>query len=259
MTNSYPTDKIPASSEYVLSVIQDNHRQQCQYDPEAERDVLLTFDTTVAEWRSASDLVGWKKLGEALNVEWEIECASDQWFGVLEPAKERTLRDVCNLIAVDAVRDVVRPAKILGSTCATAGAFLTVRSMLQREGADDELIAPSTELASYTRLYTTTFLGPISRLAPNRLPPVVIHKPQYWAACIGLVLSWGVTMCGHWDNGLTIIGVVLLAFFYALLWIAAKSYPSAVEFGDLRTFRDLAVAITGRGTTSDQLRPRKRP
>jgi hypothetical protein len=50
--------------------------------------------------------------------------------------------------------------------------------------------------------------------------------------------------CGYWDAGFTILGVLFAAFFYALLWIAAKSNPAAVEFGELRTFRDLAVAMT---------------
>jgi hypothetical protein len=32
MNPPYPTDKVPASAEYVLSVMQDHHRQQCQFD-----------------------------------------------------------------------------------------------------------------------------------------------------------------------------------------------------------------------------------
>jgi hypothetical protein len=246
MNCSYPTRKVFASAEYVLSVIRDNHRQQCQFDPEADPRAVLTFDSTVADWRYACDLLRWRKLAESLNEYWNIKCSLGQWRAVLEPPKQRTLRDVCNLIASHAVCEVVRPAWFLGAPCETAGAFLTVRSLLQDAGADAALIAPSAALAPFARRYAYVFMGPISRLAPNRLPPVKIHKPAYRAAVVGLLASWLLIVCGsYWDAGLTIIGVLAVAFCYVVLFVAAKSNPAAVEFGNLRTFRDLAVAMSG--------------
>ena len=99
MNVSYPTIDEPASPEYVLSVMQDDYRQQCQYDPEAQPDVELTFKTTVAEWRNTCDLVATRELGRAENQLWGIRLADNEWRAVLEPAKERTLADVCELIA----------------------------------------------------------------------------------------------------------------------------------------------------------------
>jgi hypothetical protein len=52
MNDHYPTADEPATPEFVLAVIRDIHRQQCQYDPEAQPDMSLTFDSTVAEWQS---------------------------------------------------------------------------------------------------------------------------------------------------------------------------------------------------------------
>ena len=245
MNTSYPTDNVPASAGYVLSVIQDQHRQQCEFDFEVDPNVVLTFDTTVANWRYACDLIPWRRLAEALNKQWNIECGLEQWRAVLTPPKERTLRDVCDFIAAHAVQEVIRPARILGKACEPAGAFLTVRSLLEEVGADAASIAPSTAIAPYARRYLGVFLGPVSSLAPNRLPPVRIHKPLYWGAGVGVLIGFALIACGsYFDPGLTIIGVLVFAVCYALMWIAAKSDPAAVEFGDLRTFRDLAVVMT---------------
>ena len=95
MNTHYPTIDEPATPEYVLAVLRDDYRQQCQYDPEAEPDVDLTFETTVAEWRNACDLVGTHDLGRAENEVWGIHRGDDEWRAILEPAKARTLGDVC--------------------------------------------------------------------------------------------------------------------------------------------------------------------
>ena len=54
----------------VLTILVDQHRHQSQVDPEAEADAILTFDSTIADWRSAGDLLGWHRLGQALNEDW---------------------------------------------------------------------------------------------------------------------------------------------------------------------------------------------
>lgn len=58
----YPTIDEPATPDYVLAVLRDMHRQQCQHDPEADPSAVLSFDTTVTEWRAACDLLGWRQL-----------------------------------------------------------------------------------------------------------------------------------------------------------------------------------------------------
>ena len=69
MTYDRPPILMPATAEYVLDVIRDSHRQQSQIDAEADPDVDLTFETTVAEWRDACDLIGWQGLGQALDAD----------------------------------------------------------------------------------------------------------------------------------------------------------------------------------------------
>jgi hypothetical protein len=244
----YPTLDQPATPEYILAVLRDMQRQQCQHDPEANPGALLTFGTTVAEWRDACDLLEWRDLGRAYNQLWRISCSDSEWHEALEPARQKRLADVCRLIAGRAVRPVIRPSRLLGSTCAPAGAFLTIRSLLHEAGASADEIAPSTPLAPYTRRFAEMFLGPVSRLAPGALPLVRIRTPVYHAAVWGILVALVCLVVGACSGAhlMTVAGVVLFAAGYALTWYAARCLlPASVEFGELRTFRDLAVVVAG--------------
>jgi hypothetical protein len=242
----YPTIDEPATPEYVLAVLRDEHRQQCGYDFMADPGAVLSFHTTVAEWRDACDLKEWPELGHAFNHLWGITCSDDEWRAVLEPADQRRVADMCQLIAGRAVRPVVRPARLLGGTCASAGAFLTIRSLLDEAGAAAEEIAPSTALAQYTRRYAGVFLGPVSRLAPGAIPQVRARTPVYDAALWGLLVAMVCLVAGACSGAylLAAAGAVLFLSLCALIWYAALCLlPSSVEFGELRTFRDLAVVV----------------
>lgn len=246
MNIKYPTIDEAATPEYILAVLRDMHRQQCQFDPEADPGAVLTFDTTIGEWRSACDLVPWRKLGRVHNQLWGISCSDSEWRAVLEPAGQKQLADVCQLIAGHVVRPVIRPARFSGCTSVSAGAFLTIRSLLREAGASVDEIAPSKPLAPYTRRFSEVFLGPISRLAPGALPQVRISKPVYNVAISILLLAVGCIVCFLFIKTplLYVAGLVLFAFGYALTWYAAQCLlPTSVEFGELRTFRDLAVVV----------------
>ena len=251
----YSTVDASATPEYVLAVLQDMHRQQCQFDPEADPRAVLSFDTSVAQRRDACDLLGWRERGCAFNPLFGISCSDAEWGAVLEPAGQRRLADVCQLIAVRAVRSVIRPSQLLGRTCAPAGAFLTIRSLLHEAGAPAGEIAPSTPLAPYTRRFAEVFLGPVSRLAPGALPPVWIRTPVYDAAIWGLLVAPVGVVAGLCSGAhlFTVAGVAVFASCHALTWYAARYLlPASVEFGELRTFRDLSLVVAvGRSTESD--------
>lgn len=248
MDAHYPTIDEPATVDYVLAVLRDEHRQQCRYDDMADSKVSLSIETTVEEWREACDLVGWRELGDGLNQIWDIACSEAEWRAVLKPARRRRLADVCELIARHATRRRIRPSRLLGRDCAPAGAFLTIRSLLREQGEDVDDLAPSTPLAELTRHHAWLFLGPISRLAPGTLPPVTIRFPRaYRSSGCGVMVGGLFVLTGTFSGfyPLTLVGVPLLAISWLLAWIAPRSIlPMSVEFGELRTFRDLAAAIT---------------
>lgn len=248
----YPAVTEPATPEYVLAVIRDQHRQSAQFDPEVDPTADLSFDSTIEQWQEACDLLEWSKLGRAYNEFWKINCTDDEWRSVLVPPSEKRLADVCRLIASRASRQAVRPAQLLGTTCDTAGAFLTIRSMLHQAGACADDITPTASILPFTRQYFRIFLGEISRLAPGALPPVKIRTPVYDAGIWGMLAGWVcfmVGLCGWIFSSKMIsiaaVGGLLFLISYALVSFAARHVlPASVEFGDLKTFRDLSQTIT---------------
>jgi len=241
-----PPVYLPATPDYVLAVIRDSHRQQCQFDPEAEPDAELTFETTIAEWRSACDLLDWRRLGRALDLEWKLGRSDAAWRTVLEPAKERTIRELCEFVAQGSVWPVIEPVSILGSTCLTAGAFLAIRSLLREAGADVSTVRPSMPLGEFARQHLGVFLGPISWLAPNTLPEVQINTPWYDPCLAGFLLGLFAASAGSWFSSPLIVtagGLLALTSWIATLKTARFLAPSSVKFGDLQTFRDLATLV----------------
>ena len=247
MQVDYPMSKDQATPDYVLSVLQDLHRQTSQVDPEVDPYAALSFNTTVAEWRLACDLLPWRELGRTFNGFFDVNCSDDEWRAALEPSRNKTLRDVCEFIAVRCLRPQIRPAFLLGPPCATAGAFLTIRSLLRENGADVSGITPSAELSPYSRRYWRVFVEKMARLTPGALPAVRVRTPVYDCLVAGLLLAMicfaigAITQAPYLILGSFLGGLA----FYAGIWIATRYVlPSSVAFGDLRTFRDLAEAIS---------------
>lgn len=253
MTYDRPPALVPATPEYILEVYRDQYRQSLGFDPAVEPDVELTFETTVAEWQNACDLLPWRGLGCALDESWKLGRTDEEWRAVLTPERKRTLRDVCEFIAEGAMRPVVEPLNILGGSCLPAGAFLAIRSMLREAGADADSIRPSTPLAEYARLHYGVFLGPISRLSPHALPPARVgsSRPSNAVWLVGLsgmvVLLLGMLLyCTQTPLAPYVIlgGSVLVGLAIAGHWISLGLLPpSSVEFEGLTTFRDLALVM----------------
>jgi hypothetical protein len=240
MNVDYPVQEMPATPEYILAVLKDSYRQQCQFDPEAEQGIVLTFDSTIQEWREACDLLGWRKLAKSLNKWFQTDFSNEQWKSVLESAKEKKLRDVCELLATKAKQIEVKPF----GRCMNAGIFLTIRSLLKRAGAKEQ-IKPSTPIASFSRNYLERFFDEIAKIEPGALPLVKIHNPLYDYSCWAFLL--GLAICGigsYFNPFLAIFGVCIMAFAYAAIYVFAKSRPAKVEFGSVKTFRDLTLLIS---------------
>ncbi|HEY9172542.1 MAG TPA: hypothetical protein VI136_09690 [Verrucomicrobiae bacterium] len=246
MRTGYAIELVLATPEYILASLREEWRQCALSEGEEAEAVerqLPSFTTTVHEWREALDLVGWKSLGQALNESWGTQFSRDQWFQVLEPAREKTLRDVCELLATQARRPLVPPARILGCECATAGVFLAIRSLLVQAGASPGL-RPSTPLAPFLEQWPEVFQQQISRLAPGGLP--LMRKQE--------TLTLIVTLCYVFAALLVLLGLVVGspwpaiggAFFYGLGWTAAgcgRWFADPVTLASVTTFRDLTEAI----------------
>lgn len=242
-------DLVPVTPDYFLAVERDLHRQCVRFDFECDPQIDLTLDSTIDEWRSARDLVGTRRLGRALNELWGLRLADCDWVSVLSPSHSRALRDVAELIARHATRPKLRPLAIAGTRCLPAAAFLAIRDVLAREGADVSNLAPSTPLSEFACRYPTAFLCEVARFAPGAMPEVRFHASEDTAALsIGWIawLCWAVGMIGaRWIEPAKALAVISL-FLQMLLWFRSKfdnSESLSVEFGELRTFRDLAKCV----------------
>jgi hypothetical protein len=110
------TTRNPSPAE-VLAIFVDEHRLVSRVDPEVEPDAVLSFDSTIADWRYACDLLGWKRLGRALNETWGMSLTDDNWEAILEPGSERTLRGLCDVIAKNAQIETIPQKALLGGRC----------------------------------------------------------------------------------------------------------------------------------------------
>jgi hypothetical protein len=77
------------------------------------------------------------------------------------------------------------------------------------------------------------------------LPAIRIDTPDYDRAIWGTIVAMLLTLVGICSKlyPLTLIGIPLAGFCFLLTVIAATQIAAGVEFGELRTFRDLAVAM----------------
>lgn len=96
-----------------LTVLRSQHRQQCRCDPEADPKMRLTLETTIAQWRTACDLMGWRQLATSLNEYWQTEISLERWKLALEPAEKRRLRDVCELLARECGQHTAQPEPLI--------------------------------------------------------------------------------------------------------------------------------------------------
>lgn len=249
MTATYPTISEPATPEYVLAVLQDLYRHAANNDACVDSKYQLTMKTTIEQWCAAmGDEPDWQALGHWMNIQWNIQLSNDIWKFVLTPMHRRTLRDLCVVIAQHARQPLIRPALLLGHDCTTAGVFLTIRSILQQAGADVTQLSPSTPLADYTRRYDQVFLQYISPLAPGALPAIRVKYPFYanpiWGIFLGLLLMGIGTYLPGGVPVLIVLGAIILILSLMLNWLAIGwRLPTSVEFGELKTFRDLSRVI----------------
>ena len=247
MKSDYPIECVPATPEYILACIQEEWCQCAMPDGEKEDgkgQQLPTFETTIHEWREAMDLVWWSPLGQALNKFWGTKFSEWRWFWVLVPARDRTLRGVCQLLASAARRPLVPPAKVLGRDCESAAVFLAIRSLLVGAGAPPDL-RPSTPLEPFLRKWPKIFLKEVSRLAPGGLP--FTFKNKYFHILTGLSLILGCLLllltASVEEPWVALGGVFLFAAGWVVALVGGTYFPGRLTLENVTTFRGLTEAI----------------
>ncbi|MDG3007649.1 hypothetical protein [Paludisphaera mucosa] len=256
MLRERPPTQIPATAEYVLATIQDQHRHLAGiYEADPHTD--LTAETTIAQWREADELTDWRGLARGLDAYWKLGRSRAEWKAVLKPARKRTLGGLSAFIAASgATRPEIEPIGFLGvPPCPAAGAFAIVRSALREAGFDADAITPDSPLEPFLRggVLLTRFWRSIDSLAPGTLPTLRVDHPPLekpLAACvIGFMVAAGVSFLGLLHSPFpffgpltAVLGTMTLLAIIALTAVL-ECHRSTYELGDLRTFKDLARAL----------------
>jgi hypothetical protein len=226
-----------------------------EFDPTVDTS-QFSFETTAREWINTFEAMSVRGLGRALNLLFGVRLGDDVWKRILEPVKERTLGDVCDLLARHATVTCVVPVTVMGDTSLAAGAFLAVRQILAKAGVDVSNLRPSSEIAPVLRSMPTHAWGELMRIAPGRLPTVQVDAP-FHSVCLGvcvgsLQMQW---ILGRFPAaGNERIACCLLAAFSFLLALAAGRFlkPRRVQFAWTHTFKDLSLVIVGQRCPTGQ-------
>lgn len=239
----------PATTEQILGIFRD--WQRLEFGNALNEKEILSFDTTVSDWRAVCDLQGWQQLGEALNKFFSTTFSKDEWRAVMKPEKQKTLRDICVLVASRASLPKVGELKVFGKPCKTASAFFALRSYLRLAGLDVAQLRPSTKLDSCLRLHTQAVIEVIAKLAPGKMPLMKTkfnlgHRLSGWACLVGLLtlVTGGILERQEW----TVTGCLVLAFAFIAITVFSNLSPAVVRLEGLETFGDLSRLIAAGNT-----------
>jgi hypothetical protein len=211
-------------------------------------DSHLSFETTVREWRNLCDSANLiDDLANSLNDRFHLSLPRSAWRKVLTPDRQRTLGDVCDLIAAHATRPTFHPVTILGSTSASAAAFLAIRELLRNTGVDVSNLTPSSPLTPFVRRHAARLWPILTDLAPRTRIPVSAYNPTAgglvlggFLCCLAHIL---LRVCRAADVAPYLLGVGLAC--EALGISCAYLIPPTVDVGWVRTFRELSQLVAG--------------
>ncbi len=248
MKNTYAKPE-KMTADTVLSILRNDHALRCHYDPEADPDMTLTSDSVVEDWRWACDLVKWKPLGRAMNEIYHLNYSDDEWFKALEPSDEKTLKDVCELMAKTAMRPSIKPLKIAGVNSIEAGVFIALRTALKDKGINIDKLRPSTPINpdSFDILYAFCLI------APEKLPEIDYESHPFWGKVfttffclipLSLLLSIPCAIFDTFFDTFMVPYLLLPAAFGAIMsFLLSKLTPYKIYTGELKTVGDLCRVV----------------
>lgn len=241
MTVDYPTDEAPATPEYVLEVLREWHRIAVAVGD--AREIPISLDTPFWDWMDCQEVDDWGRggFGGAMNRAWSVDIPRKKWKDFEWTAS--TLGELCELIASQAKRPVLRPWYHIAGECWPAGAFLTLRSLLAGAGLDPSLLTPSAPLEPYlTRRYDSLWLS-IARLRPGCGPVPYFTRGERLARKT-LMAVFGLSFLGLCVLPILAIPVLMLSW---IGFFISSQFMGGWQFQDptIRSFRDLAYALTG--------------
>ncbi len=229
----------------ILEIIQANYKQQQQYDDIVLKNQELNFDTTILEWRDICDLLETNQLWQYLNFSFELDFDYKTWKTILESEDNKTLKELCEFISLNAEKEIIKPIKLFGQECQTAAIFRTFTNKLKNKGIDTSEIRPSSKLETLITKYGTVIIEEINHLDPTVLPPIN-YKTNWiykWGLRTFMTLLLITIILGLLKSNLAWTTGIIAFIGYLMTWIGAKLKPKQANFEDLETVADVVRKI----------------
>ena len=260
MATDYPTDEVPATPEYVLEVLRKVVELQIGHD-------ALSAESSVIELIGVYDDLSWHRnelLARYMNTTFAVDIPLEEWQGAFPKPTYQSVGEVCEFIAERITRPQIRPWRSALGESLPAGAFLTLKAMLAKAGADVSSLSPSTRLDNPTvRKPLLSAIYDLVRISPVTFPPNGFgERSRDFVVALAFagvggglfIMVWGAAVLGVCNPSNLVCQIGLAASLIAWvigLTIALQSRWSLVIPG-IETFRDLSYALAG-----EQPRPQR--
>ncbi|PCI92906.1 MAG: hypothetical protein COB15_17150 [Flavobacteriales bacterium] len=244
------------TAEEVFFIFKEEHRICSHFDPEADPTVVLTMDSSIEDWRYSMDLLKWEKLSQYLNKEFEIQPNKEEWIEALCPAKEKTMRNVCELISHHARLEVIKPIKLFGKQCLSASLFRSIEKNLSNRGVDTSGLKPSSKIEPFLKSNFGEFIEQINKNFTGVIPEIKMGKTKldkvdgysWFLFMITLIASF------FW-NSIWYIPAVFLLIALTIGYFSNKEFNTKdgmMTIPEIETFRDLIERIIREKYTTQQ-------
>lgn len=246
MNNEFLFEKKLDSKE-IIEIINSIKEQYEKIDPSILANGNMDEKTTILEWMDNFDITEVNNLGKYINSWFMLNISESEWKQILEPVEIKTIFDVTEFIRLRGKTYEFKDYFAFGRACRTAGIFLTLKSVMQKKGINVEKIKPSTLISEITKENIHEFIETVNLLSPNKLPKIEIklYKIAYLGTYgVGISVVMGIINSFAKNIELfTFTITILIASFLYSIFIAGKIPLKEVKMGEIKTVRDLVVAI----------------
>jgi hypothetical protein len=165
----------------------------------------------------------------------------------LFPLAKRKISDLCDLVASRARIEEIADVNLFGSRCRKAGAFLAIRSVLQKSGIETRDITPSTALRGVL-IANPDVVWRLQRLAPLETGALqVSNLPATLSGIVAWLSLCGISLCSCMGmSELAVMSAMSFAVAAGVAFVLAR-VPACQEVfpANLKNFRDLATLLAG--------------
>lgn len=228
------------SPDEILQILTDFYNFQAAFDPEVDNGQILTFDTTISDWRMICDLIEPIKLAKCHHDYFKIKTPLADLEQLLIDEDSKTLGDFCNYVSENSEKSEIKPINILGQKCLSASIYKSLIDKLNNRGIDTKDIRPSSKFVPLFDKHTNEFMEEVNKLAPGSL-----SKFEYRDNKI-VRFGWSII-------GISLLGLILISLIWKFHWtmllflglgiiaitIGRQYKPEKEIIGGYDTIRDL--------------------